>query len=189
MTDRQPPFDYDAYLDALPRHVLGPPRLDAPTRHRVTSRPLLKSYAGFTGEERRRGGYLALWLVAAGCMTLASQCDICGSRGPLALHGENYYDVSRDPTLCRTCHRAIHLRFYRWRDWRTLVDASAVTGSEWFSRIPQHEINIAQHLRNRWGWHAADLERSPICPLPDAIAEALPSNMLPHPVLGCIRTL
>ena len=183
MTDRQPPFDYDAYLDALPRHVLGPPRPDAPSCYPVTRRPLLKSFDGFSGLERRRGGYLALWLVAAGCMTLASQCDICGSRGPRGLHGENYYDVSRDPTLCRACHRAIHLRFYRWDDWQRIVDTSAVTGSEWFALIPRYGIDLAQHLRKRWGWHAADLERSPLCPLPDAITQALPDNMLPHPAL------
>ena len=126
---------------------------------------------------------MALWLVAAGCMTLASQCDICGSRGPLSLHGDVYYDVSRDPTLCALCHKSIHLRFYRWDDWRRIVDASAVTGSEWFAMIPRHGLDIAQHLRSRWGWRAADLERSPICPLPDAIIAALPRNMLRHPAL------
>lgn len=183
MTDRQPQFDYDAYLDALPRHVLGPPRPDAPTRYPVTRRPLLKSYNGFIGEERRRGGYLALWLLTAGCMTLAAQCDICGSRGPLSLHGENYYDVSRDPSVCRACHAAIHLRFWKWDAWRRIVDASADTGREWFSLIPRHRIDLAQHLRNRWGWHAADLEKSPICPFPDFIAEVLPGQMLPHPAL------
>lgn len=183
MTDRQPKFDYDAYLDALPRHVLGQPRPDAPTRYPVTRYPLLKSYNGFSGLERRRGGHLAGWLVAAGCMTLGSQCDICGSRGSLALHGENYYLPSSDPTLCRQCHSAIHLRFYRWDDWRRLVHASSVTGREWFARIPRHRIDIAQHLRDRWGWHAANLEQSPICPFPDVIAEALPLNMLPHPAI------
>ncbi len=178
-----PAFDYDAYLDALPRNVLGPPRPDAPTSYPVTRYPLLKSYNGFSGIERRRGGHLAGWLLAAGCMTLADQCDICGRAGPLAPHGENYYLPASDPTLCRTCHRAIHLRFYRWHDWRLLVDATAVTGNEWFARVPRREIDIAQHLRDRWGWHAADLERSPICPFPDFIAEALPSNILRHPNL------
>lgn len=183
MTDRQPQFDYAAYLDALPRHVLGPPRPDAPTRYQVSRFPLLKPYHGFSGVERRRGGQLAGWLLTAGCMTLASRCDICGSRGPLSLHGEVYYDVSRDPTLCRPCHAAIHLRPWKWDAWRRIVDASATAGNEWFALIPRHGIDIAQHLRNRWGWHAADIERSPICPLPDTIISSLPANMLPHPAL------
>lgn len=183
MIDRQSSFDIDAYIEALPRHALGPPRPNPPTRYQVSRYPLLRAYCGFSGVERRRGGQLASWLLAAGCLTLASQCDICGSRGPLAMHGEVYYDVSRDPTICRTCHKAIHMRFYRWDDWRRIVDASAVTGKEWFTRIPRHGFDMAQHLRDRWGWAAADLERSPICPLPDGIAEVLPSNMLPHPSL------
>lgn len=183
MTDRQPQFDYDGYLDALPRQILGPPRLDAPTRYPVSRYPVLKPFNGFSGIERRRGGHLAGWLVTAGCMTLASKCDICESRGPLALHGDNYYDVASDPTLCRSCHKSIHMRFYRWDDWRRLVDASAVTGSEWFALIPRHGLDIAQHLRNRWGWRAADLERSPLCQLPDTIIASLPGNMLPHPAL------
>jgi len=91
--------------------------------------------------------------------------------------------VTRDPTICRPCHRLIHLRFYRWNDWRKLVDASAVTGNVWFAMIPPQAVDVAQHLRDRWGWRAADLERSPICPLPDAIVAALPDNMLLHPAL------
>ena len=183
MTDGHSRFDVDAYLDALPRHRLASPRPDAPTHYQVSRYPLLKSFNGFTGIERRRGGQLAGWLMVAGCLTLPLQCDICGSRGPLALHGDNYYDVTRDPTLCRPCHRLIHLRFYRWNDWEKLVSASSITGSEWFTLIPRHAVDIAQHLRNRWGWGPADLERSPLCPLPGPIAAALPNNMLQHPGL------
>lgn len=184
MTDRHSLFDIDAYIAALPRHILRPPRPDAPTRYQVSRYPLLKAYNGFTGIERRRGGHLAGWLRAAGCLTLAPRCDICGSQGPLGLHGEHYYAVCLDPTLCRGCHKAIHMRFYRFDDWRRLVDASAVTGSEWFSLIPRHTVDIAKHSRDRWGWAAADIERSPLCPLPDAVVAALPSDLLPHPALS-----
>lgn len=183
MTERQSQFDIDGYIEALPRHVLRPPRPDAPTRYQVSRYPLLKAYHGFSGVERRRGGQLAGWLVAAGCLTVPAQCDICGSREGVALHGEVYYDVSRDPALCKPCHRSIHLRFYRWDEWIRIVDGSAVTGKEWFALIPRHGIDIARHLRDRWGWRIADLETSPLCPLPDAIAEVLPGNMLPHPTL------
>lgn len=183
MIERQSSFDIDAYIEALPRHALGPPRPNPPTRYQVSRYPLLRPYCGFSGVERRRGGQLAGWLLAAGCLTVRSRCDICGSREPLSLHGEVYYDVSRDPTICQTCHRAIHMRFYRWDDWCRIVDASAATGKEWFALIPRHGFDMAQHLRNRWGWGVADIECSPLCPLLDVIIEALPDNMLPHPSL------
>lgn len=76
------------------------------------------------------------------------------------------------------------MRFYRWEDWRKIVDAAALTGKEWFALIPRHSFDMAQHLRDRWGWGVADLERSPLCPLPDGIAKVLPTNMLRHPALA-----
>jgi hypothetical protein len=154
-----------------------------PAHYQVSRWPLLKPYNGFSGVERRRGGQLAGWLLAAGCIALPDRCDICRDLGPLALHGENYYDVRRDPTLCRRCHRALHLRAYRWDEWRRIVDASATTGREWFAVAPRRGLDLAQHLRNKFGWHVADIERSPLSPLPDAIAERLPTNMWQHPNL------
>lgn len=53
----------------------------------------------------------------------------------------------------------------------------------WIAMIPQHGFDVAQHLRERWGWAVADLARSLMIPLPDAIASILPRNMLPHPCL------
>jgi hypothetical protein len=114
---------------------------------------------------------------------MPDRCDICGCAGPLALHGENYYDVRRDPALCRRCHHALHLRTYRWTEWRRIVDASARTGREWFALAPRHGLDLAQHLRNKFGWRVADIEHSPLSPLPDTIAEQLPDNMWPHPNL------
>jgi len=184
VTDRAAPFDIDAYIAALPRRVLTAPRPNAPTRYQVWNYPLLKDYQGFTGTERRRAGQLGHWLLAAGCLTLPSTCDICGRPGPLGQHGENYYDVPSDPALCRACHRAIHLRFWQWDAWRQIVNASAVTGEEWFALTPRHSIDIAGHLRHRWGWRVVDIERSPIMSLPDAIAVVLPDNMLAHPRLS-----
>lgn len=179
----QPKIDIDEYLAALPVQRLSAPRPDAPTRYGVTRYPLLKSYNGFSGEERRRGGYLALWLLAAGCVSLPERCDICARREPLQLHNETYYHVGRTPALCRPCHRAIHLRPWQWDAWRGLVDASATTGREWFALAPRYGLDIAQHLRNRWGWGVADIERSPMTPLPEFIASVLPGNMLGHPFL------
>ncbi|WP_156427347.1 hypothetical protein [Novosphingobium sp. Fuku2-ISO-50] len=184
MTDRAAPFDIDAYIEALPRRVLSAPRPNAPTRYQVWNYPLLKDYHGFTGTERRRAGQLGHWLIAAGCLTLPERCEICASPGPIAQHGENYYDVPSDPALCRACHRAIHLRFWQWDAWRKIVDASAITGEEWFALTPRHSIDIAGHLRHRWGWRVADIERSPIMSLPDAIAVVLPDNMLALPRLS-----
>lgn len=179
----QPTVDLDEYLAALPVRRLSPPRRNAPAHYQVSRGPLLKPFNGFSGAERRRGGQLAAWLLAAGCITMPEQCDICSSRGPLGLHGESYYDVSRDPALCRFCHRALHMRPFQWEAWRRIVDASATTGREWFALAPRHGLDLAQHLRDKFGWRAADIERSPLSPLPDPIVVLLPGNMLDHPNL------
>ena len=173
--------DLDEYLAGLPTRQLSAPRPYAPKQYQVSRWPLLKAFNGFTGIERRRGGQLGSWLLAAGCIAMPARCDICGSQGPLGLHGENYYDATRDPALCRPCHRALHLRPYQWQAWRKIVDASATTGREWFALAPMHGLDLAQHLREQFGWRVADIERSPLSPLPDDIARALPENIWRHP--------
>ena len=179
----QPTTDIDEYLAALPVQPLSAPRPDAPARYQVSRWPLLKPYNGFSGEERRRGGQLAVWLLVAGCVALPAQCDICARREPLQLHNETYYHVGRTPSLCSRCHKSIHLRQWQWKAWCNIVDASATTGREWFALMPRYGLDIAQHLRNRWGWGVADIERSPVTPLPHDIIAALPGNMLGHPFL------
>lgn len=180
---RHQAVDLDEYLAALPLRPVTAPRHRPPGYYQVSNWPLLKPFNGFSGIERRRGGQLAAWLLAAGCIALPSQCDICGSRGPLGLHGEVYYDVTRDPALCRKCHRAVHLRPWQWNAWRRIIEASAVTGREWFALAPRDGLDLAQHLRDKFGWRVADIERSPLSPLPGAVAAVIPSNMLPHPRL------
>jgi hypothetical protein len=180
MTD-QPLTDIDEYLDALPVQPLSPPRPNAPTRYQVSRWPLLKPYNGFSGEERRRGGQLAVWLLAAGCVALPAQCDVCARREPLQLHNETYYHVGRTPALCRRCHRAIHLRHWHWDAWRRIVDEAATSGEEWFALTPRYGLNLAEHLRSRWGWAVVDIEASPITPLSKSVAALLPNNMLVHP--------
>lgn len=180
---REREVDPDEYLAALPVRPISVAQFRVRKHYQTSNWPLLKHFNGFSGEERRRGGQLAGWLLAAGCLTLPPKCDICGSRGPLFFHGENYYDVSRDPALCRPCHRALHLRPWQWDAWCKIVDASAATGREWFALAPRHGLELAQHLRDRFGWYVADIERSPLSPLPDAIAALLPTNMLQHPRL------
>lgn len=176
-------FDIDEYLAALPVQQFSTPMSNAPSRYQVSRWPLLKSYNGFSGEERRRGGQLAVWLLAAGCVALPPKCDICVSSEPLGLHNEGYYHVGRTPALCRNCHKAIHLRQWQWGAWRKIVDASAITGREWFALAPRYGLDIARHLRSRWGLSVIDIERSPITPLPDDIVALLPGNMFPHPDL------
>lgn len=183
MTDSHSSFDFDAYIAALPRHNLEPPMPNAPRRYQVSRYPLLRAYNGFTGEERRRGGQLIGWLQAARCLPRPSRCDICGRTGRTAYHSEHYYSACHPVMICNGCHMAIHRRQFAWDQWRRIVDGAATTGREWFVLIPRHGIDVAQHLRDRWGWAAADLERSPVCPLADAIVAALPDNMLSHPAL------
>lgn len=179
----QKTVDLDEYLAALPVRRLGAPRPGSPKHYQVSRWPLLKPFNGFSGIERRRGGQLATWLLQAGCIALPDQCEICGSSDRVALHGETYYDVTRDPALCGPCHRALHLRPYHWEAWRKLVDASAGTGREWYALAPRHGLDLAQHLRDRFGWRVADIEQSALSPLPDAVAVVLPRNMLSHPHL------
>ena len=174
----------DEYLAALPARRLSAPRRVTPAQYQVSRWPLLKPFNGFSGTERRRGGQLAGWLLKAGCIAMPDRCDICGTPGPLGLHGEVYYDVTRDPALCRPCHRALHLRPYQWDTWRGIVDASATTGREWFALAPRYGLDLAQHLRDRHGWQVADIEHSPLSPLPEEIVTALPGNMLAHPALS-----
>lgn len=175
--------DPDEYLVALPTLRLWAPKRTPPAKYEVSRWPLLKPFNGFSGIERRRGGQLVGWLLAAGCIALPERCDICASPGPLGLHGDCYYDVSRDPALCRPCHRALHFRPFQWDAWRRIVDAAAVTGREWFALAPRHGLDLALHLRYKFGPQVASIERSPLLPLPDAIAVLLPRNMLAHPDL------
>lgn len=172
--------DPDEYLAALPIRTLSAPRLNAPARYQVSRWPLLKPFNGFSGVERRRGGQLGAWLLAAGCIKMPQRCDICGASGPLGLHGEVYYDVTRDPALCRPCHRVLHLRPYQWDTWRRIVEASSTTGREWFALAPRYGLDLAHHLRDQHGWQVADIECSPLSPLLDSIVAVLPGNMLPH---------
>jgi hypothetical protein len=175
--------DPDEYLAALPVRAISAPQVRVPKRYQTSNWPLLKHFNGFSGEERRRGGQLAGWLLTAGCITMPAQCDICGSPGPLGLHGEVYYDVTRDPVLCAKCHRSLHLRPWQWDAWRKIVDASAITGREWFALAPRRGLDLAQHLRDKFGWQVADIERSPLSPLPAAVVSLLPANMWHHPYL------
>lgn len=174
MTDPQCALDIDAYIDALPSHRLREPHR-VPKRYKTwSSLPLLKPYNGFDGTERRRGGQLIQWLEDAGCLVKPAHCDICGRPERLGYHSETYYHATRSPALCRACHRALHMRPWQWQAWRKIVDAAAVTGREWFVLAPRYGIDIAEHLRKQYGWAAANIEKSPVAPVPEAIAALLP---------------
>lgn len=175
-----PAFDIDAYIDSLPSHRLREPSR-VPSRYQTWNFPLLKPYNGFDGIERRRGGQLIQWLEDAGCLIKPSHCEICGRRERLGFHSESYYHAGRSSALCRACHKALHFRPWQFDAWRRIVDAVAITGREWFVLAPRYGIDIADHLRSLQGWGAADIERSPISPLPPTIVAMLPGNMLPHP--------
>jgi hypothetical protein len=78
-------------------------------------------------------------------------------------------------------------RHFAWEAWRKVVDAFAVTGREWWALTPRYGIDIARHLRSRYGWAAADLTQSPIAAWPEAVTIRLPGNMLAHPMLSAKR--
>lgn len=176
------PDEIAAFIDALPSYRLNTPHC-APRHYSQSRWPLLKAYNGFSGVERRRGGQLVGWLQSAGCMEVPRTCDICCSRDRVAFHSESYYHIGRAPGLCSRCHRAIHLRHIHWDAWQRIVDASALTGREWFALIPRQGFAVANYLRQHFGWQVVDIEASILTPLPDVIVTSLPADMLSHPML------
>ena len=106
--------------------------------------PSLGPYNGFTGEERVETWQVSTWLRREGLLRLASQCDLCGDRGRLGLHSEDYSDLERALTLCSGCHMALHRRF-RW-------------GDQWFRRldrlhsIPSWALNLDVSKTDLRGW-------------------------------------
>ena len=172
--------DLDAYLDALPRRTLLPPRTP-PIRFRTTNWPLLRPYNGFSGIERRRGGQLSSWLVDAGSMIVPDTCDVCGSKDRVNLHGESYYHVNRAPALCNVCHRAIHRRWFDDAAWHWLASHRGKSPHLWLDLLSRHPLDLAAHIRQTHGWAAANV-------LADAtlltVASAIkwPNNLMPHPM-------
>jgi hypothetical protein len=105
--------------------------------------PLLKSYNGATGQERRDGGNL--WAVAMkrGMAPREPVCSVCTSRLHLQNHNENYFRPCNARPVCSGCHRLLHRRFYQPNPWLARVYEHRYEGA-WFTKIALVELTREQ---------------------------------------------
>lgn len=166
-------MDIDAFLAALPyRNVYDAVDVrDIPfvTWHGKPSPP----YNGFSGVERLHLWQLVRWLEAQQALPPMEQCDICRSNARLQRHSENYYNPLQAAVVCGACHRIVHLRFWRWREWQELCRRHDPAGGKWFSMLEFVQPDVSSYLRTRIGPEVSNLKRSPIFPLPTVFQDAL----------------
>ena len=79
----------------------------------------MKSYNGFTPEQRMEGDRIIKQAIAEGKLEPAKECRVCGQRdGILHIHAEDYRPdkiLKNCRCLCWRCHMILHSR-YRNRD-------------------------------------------------------------------------
>ncbi len=163
----------EALLDALPfRAPLNPPVIRQIPLVTWSGKPS-PIYNGFTSDERLHLWQLVKWLMAQGAMSVLVSCDICGSHDRLQHHSENYYNPFQAAVVCAACHRLIHLRFWRWSEWRELCKACDPKGAKWYSLLTLEQPDIASYIREKHGPQVSDLLNSPLYRLPDSCGGAL----------------
>jgi len=108
--------------------------------------PLLKSYNGATGQERRDGGTRYAIGRKLGLIPWPKFCSVCCSTKFVGAHNENYFRPCSAMPVCRSCHRLLHRRFYDPAPWLTRVERQAHPGA-WFTKISMVELTRAQSLR------------------------------------------
>jgi hypothetical protein len=97
---------------------------------RVRERPQVKSYNGFTPEQRNES---LTWLkdqYARGLRKPPTQCCACEqTKGPIDSHAEDYSKPFGDHLcaypLCYFCHMMVHCRFRNLHAWNTYRDLVA----------------------------------------------------------------
>jgi len=141
-------FDYEKLLALLPRHKLLKP-VDLKNAHLPHWRwPPLKSYNGFTSDERIHTWRVGTYLLNVGAIKKPKACDICKQEKFVGFHSENYYDVLCDPFLCKSCHTILHLRFKYPDSWFKLIDKNKTLLDTWYSVLITNEIDLASHIRS-----------------------------------------
>lgn len=106
----------------------------------------LSPYNGFTHEERVRGWQRIMFLMDNGLLPKPTVCCVSGRTDNIVLHSENYY-VLAPYAVTQSIHLALHRRFRSPEKWRAIVGRYAVTGEEWFARLPLVPVDLAGHLR------------------------------------------
>lgn len=85
--------------------------------------PPLKTYRGFSSEERIRG-WQKVWAARElGILPAPTRCSICLSACAGQYHSEDYSRPLDAKPVCRRCHIILHQRFQRPQIWEALVSA------------------------------------------------------------------
>jgi len=107
--------------------------------------PLLKSYNGATGQERRDGGNKWWIAVRYGLIPRAALtwCSVCLSKQNMQAHNENYFRPCNARPVCTACHRKLHRRFYDPNPWLAVVHANRYPGA-WFTKLAISELSRDQ---------------------------------------------
>ncbi|MCP5381352.1 MAG: hypothetical protein H6912_03205 [Kordiimonadaceae bacterium] len=140
-------FDYEKLLSLLPRHKILKPVDLSKAKLPIWRWPPLKSYNGFTSDERIRTWQIGTYLLNIGAIKKPDQCDICKKVGPVGFHSENYYDIRMDPFLCKSCHTILHNRFKYPDQWNYLVNQNIEKVETWFSILIPTKVNLAKYIR------------------------------------------
>lgn len=79
----------------------------------------MKSYNGFSSNERAKVGRLQLEAIRSGAFPAPKQCELClQTTGQMQLHNEDYSKPFEDAhPICRSCHSALHIRFTNPARW------------------------------------------------------------------------
>lgn len=113
----------------------------------------MKSYNGFSSNERARVGNLQLKAIRAGEFPAPQQCELCLQKtGQMQLHNEDYSEPFDDAhPICRSCHGALHIRFTnlaRWETRKATISALRAQSGEnktqahWWKKLTNNPIDI-----------------------------------------------
>jgi hypothetical protein len=121
-----------------------------------------RSYNGFPAWYRKSQARIVWRNLRTGEWYLNEACDACGRTVALAAHSEDYSQPSQFKTLCRACHRAIHLRFWRAEEWRIRLAQADVNGWEplpWVRDLSMTRVDLAaasEHFQARLAERSQD---------------------------------
>ena len=99
-------------------------------------------YNGWSGEERLAALPILRAALEAGTLDPPTRCSMCLVTGSpdwraadgIVFHDEDYSNPLAAYTVCKPCHRLIHMRFWSAADWIALVARHARDGA-WFERL------------------------------------------------------
>lgn len=119
----------------------------------IRKHPFSRVYNGFTGRERARGAQWGRWADMVGLRTRAYKlpCSVCwrgaaeGAR--VQYHNENYYEPWTAKTICGSCHKILHQRFYKHAEFYGLQRSVRDVADEWFLALTHKQVDVAAQVR------------------------------------------